>query len=58
MTSSMQVDLSRGNKLEVPWLSGAVAELAKQSGTAAPLNRAVADIVAPYANGSPRTGSP
>jgi 2-dehydropantoate 2-reductase len=58
MTSSMQVDLSRGNKLEVPWLSGAVAELAKQSGTAAPLNRAVADILAPYANGSPQAGSP
>lgn len=58
MTSSMHVDLSRGNKLEVPWLSGAVAELAKQSGTAAPLNRAVADILVPYANGSPQAGSP
>jgi 2-dehydropantoate 2-reductase len=58
MTSSMQVDLSRGNKLEVPWLSGAVAELAKQSGTAAPLNRAVADILAPYANGAPQPRAP
>ncbi len=58
MTSSMHVDLSRGNKLEVPWLSGAVAELAKQSGKTAPLNRAVADILAPYANGTPKPAAP
>jgi 2-dehydropantoate 2-reductase len=58
MTSSMHVDLSRGNKLEVPWLSGAVAELAKQSGNTAPLNRAVADILAPYANGAPKPAAP
>ena len=53
MTASMQGDLARGNRLELPWLSGAVVELGQRVGAATPLNRAVAAILALYANGSP-----
>ena len=31
MTSSMAVDLERGNRLEVPWLSGGVVKLVPRS---------------------------
>ena len=53
MTASMQGDLARGNRLELPWFSGAVVELGKQTGVPTPLNRAVADILALYINGAP-----
>jgi 2-dehydropantoate 2-reductase len=46
MTSSMHHDLERGNRLEVRWLAGAVAELGRARNVATPLNRAVADILA------------
>jgi 2-dehydropantoate 2-reductase len=46
MTSSMYHDLERGNRLEVPWLSGGVVELGRSVGVPTPLNRAVADILA------------
>jgi 2-dehydropantoate 2-reductase len=52
MTASMQGDLARGNRLEVPWLSGAVVELGRNAGIPTPLNRAVSDILALYANGA------
>jgi 2-dehydropantoate 2-reductase len=51
MTSSMQVDLERGNRLEVPWLSGAVVELGKTLGVPTPENLAVTEAMAPYARG-------
>jgi 2-dehydropantoate 2-reductase len=51
MTASMYQDLHRGNRLELPWLSGAVAELGEQMGIAAPRNRAVSDILALYVTG-------
>jgi len=53
MTSSMHHDLERGNRLEVPWLSGGVVELGEQVGVDTPLNRAVADILSVHANGRP-----
>jgi 2-dehydropantoate 2-reductase len=53
MTASMQGDLARGNRLELPWLSGAVVELGRRVGVPTPLNRAVADILALYVNGAP-----
>ena len=52
MTASMQGDLVRGNRLELPWFSGAVVELGKRTGVPTPLNRAVADILALYVNGA------
>lgn len=54
MTASMHHDLERGNPLEVRWLSGGVVELGRAQGVPTPLNRAIADILALYANGVPR----
>jgi 2-dehydropantoate 2-reductase len=51
MTSSMHHDLERGSRLESPWLAGAVVSIGKKHGVPAPLNRAVADILALHANG-------
>ena len=53
MTASMQGDLARGNRLELPWLGGAVVEMGRQHGIATPLNRAVCDILALYVDGAP-----
>jgi 2-dehydropantoate 2-reductase len=54
----MHHDFERGNRLEVRWLSGGVVELAKPVGVAAPLNRAIADILALYEMGnSGRSGA-
>jgi 2-dehydropantoate 2-reductase len=53
MTASMQGDLARGNRLELPWFSGAVVALGKRVGVPTPLNRAVADILALYVDGTP-----
>jgi 2-dehydropantoate 2-reductase len=53
MTASMYTDLVRGNRLELAWLSGAVADLGAGLGVATPRNRAVADILSPYADGAP-----
>ena len=52
MTSSMHHDLERGNRLEVRWLSGGVVELGKAVGVPAPLNRAIADILALHEMGN------
>jgi 2-dehydropantoate 2-reductase len=57
MTASMQGDLARGNRLEVPWLSGAVVAMGARLGVPTPLNRAVSDILAIHANGSPPSAS-
>jgi 2-dehydropantoate 2-reductase len=51
MTSSMHHDLERGNRLEVRWLSGAVASLGDKVGVPTPLNRAIHDILALHADG-------
>jgi 2-dehydropantoate 2-reductase len=51
MTSSMHHDLERGNRLEVPWLSGGVVDLGRAVGIEAPANRAVRDLLALYVNG-------
>ncbi|MFE7170303.1 ketopantoate reductase family protein [Streptomyces sp. NPDC057616] len=53
MTSSMHNDLEKGNRLELPWLSGGVVELAAKLDVAVPRNRTVTDILAPYAAGRP-----
>ena len=51
MTSSMHHDLERGNRLEVRWLAGGVAELGRDMGVPTPLNRAIAAILALHATG-------
>ena len=54
MVSSMYHDLEKGNRLEVDWLSGGVVELGQAVGVPTPVNRAVSDILALYANGKPK----
>lgn len=53
MVASMCGDLRRGNRLELPWLSGMVAKLGKELGIATPANRFVYAALKPYANGRP-----
>lgn len=52
MTSSMHEDLKAGRRLEVPWLSGKVVELARHHGFAAPANRAVTALLSLHAGGT------
>jgi 2-dehydropantoate 2-reductase len=52
MAASMYHDLMRGNRLELPWLSGGVVALGERFGIPTPRNRAVADILAPYELGA------
>lgn len=51
MTSSMHHDLERGNRLEVAWLSGDVAERGDALGVATPCNRAIFDILSVHSEG-------
>jgi 2-dehydropantoate 2-reductase len=46
-------DLEAGNRLEAPWLCGAVARMAAESGLQAPVNRAIYAALKPYVDGSP-----
>ena len=52
MRSSMLNDLVAGNRLEAPWLSGAVARMAAESGTAAPVNATMFAAMKPYIDGA------
>ncbi|MGE0723331.1 MAG: ketopantoate reductase family protein [Alphaproteobacteria bacterium] len=54
MTSSLHHDLERGNRLEVPWLAGAVVEIGARHGIPTPCNRAIRDILAVHAMGRPQ----
>lgn len=51
MKASMLHDLDAGNRLEAPWLSGAVARMAKESGLSAPVNATLYAAVKPYCMG-------
>jgi 2-dehydropantoate 2-reductase len=51
MRASLLHDLEAGNKLEAPWLCGAVARMSAQAGLDAPVNRAVFAALKPYLNG-------
>jgi 2-dehydropantoate 2-reductase len=52
MTSSMHHGLERGNRMELPWLSGGVADFGKALNIATPRNSAIADILELYAAGT------
>jgi 2-dehydropantoate 2-reductase len=51
MTSSMHHDLQRGQRLEVQWLSGGIADMGAALGVPTPANRAVYDILVLHADG-------
>lgn len=53
MKSSMAHDLEHGNRLEAPWLCGAVVELARKHGFAAPVNATIYAALKLYAGGRP-----
>ncbi|MGP8432473.1 ketopantoate reductase family protein [Paraburkholderia fungorum] len=52
MTSSMHGDLERGNRMELPWLSGGVSELGAQLNIPTPKNDAITDILTLHAAGN------
>ncbi|WP_276328834.1 ketopantoate reductase family protein [Bradyrhizobium erythrophlei] len=51
MKASMALDLDRGNRLELPWLSGKVAELGRQLGVPTPTHSMIYAMLKPYAMG-------
>jgi 2-dehydropantoate 2-reductase len=51
--ASMAVDLSRGNRLELPWLAGKVVALGRKHGIPTPANATIFAALKPYANGAP-----
>jgi 2-dehydropantoate 2-reductase len=51
MKASMALDLDRGNRLEVPWLSGKVAELGRQLGVPTPTHSMMYAMLKPYVMG-------
>jgi len=53
MKASMALDLDRGNRLEVPWLSGKVAELGRQFGIATPTHSMIYAMLKSYIMGAP-----
>ena len=51
MKASMALDLDRGNRLEVPWLSGKVAELGRQLSVPTPTHSLMYAMLKPYVMG-------
>ena len=51
--SSMLVDLEQGNRLELPWLSGAVVRLGAELGVETPRHAEVLAALTPFAGGAP-----
>jgi 2-dehydropantoate 2-reductase len=53
MKPSMALDLERGNRLELPWLGGKVAELGLKLGVPTPTHRTMYALLKPYIMGTP-----
>jgi 2-dehydropantoate 2-reductase len=51
MKASMLHDLERGAKLELPWLSGAVVRLGRESGVPVPTHETIVAALRPHQNG-------
>jgi 2-dehydropantoate 2-reductase len=54
MRSSMLNDLVAGNRLEAPWLSGAIARMARERGIAAPVHATLYAALKPWCAGNAR----
>jgi 2-dehydropantoate 2-reductase len=52
-TTSMGNDLLRGNRLELPWFAGKVAELGRRHSLPTPVNGFIYAALKPYVNGAP-----
>lgn len=57
MRSSMLNDLVAGNRLEAPWLCGAVARMYAARGSSAPINRTLFAALKPFVGGAASTES-
>ena len=53
MKASMLMDLERGKRLELEWLSGAVCRLGRETGIDTPVHRVVLAALSPFAAGRP-----
>lgn len=49
--SSMLEDLERGRRLELPWLSGAVVRLGRETGVPTPIHTFIATVLGPHVRG-------
>src|SRR5262249_48967441 len=54
MRASMLNDLTRGNRLEAPWLAGGVVRMAREAGLATPVNTTIYAALKPYLDGAPK----
>jgi 2-dehydropantoate 2-reductase len=52
MKPSMALDLERGNRLELPWLGGKVADLGRELGVPTPTHRLMYAMLKPYIMGT------
>jgi len=50
--ASMLEDLERGRRIELPWLSGAVARIGREVGVPTPIHAFIATVLRPYVNGT------
>ena len=55
MVASMLGDLNRGNRLELPWLSGTVVKLGEELGVATPVHKFIYTVLKLYADGKSAT---
>ena len=53
MVASMLGDLNRGNRLELPWLSGNVVKLGDELGVATPVHKFIFTVLKLHADGKP-----
>jgi 2-dehydropantoate 2-reductase len=53
LRASMLNDLTRGNRLEAPWLAGAIVRMAGEAGLVAPVNATIYAALKPYLAGAP-----
>jgi 2-dehydropantoate 2-reductase len=58
MVASMLGDLERGNRLELPWLSGGVATMGRELGVSTPANQFIEAALTHYAPGRPPDARP
>ena len=50
--ASMLEDLERGRRIELPWLSGAVARLGREVGVPTPIHSFITAVLTPHVNGA------
>ena len=54
--ASMGADLLRGNRIELPWLSGKVIDLGRRHGVPTPTHAFMYAMLKPFVMGTPSQG--